>query len=105
MPSRRRLVLPPALLLVLSLPVLGTFMVLLPPWFVLIAWPGGLTGYIIYDLIHYSTHHKLFLDGFSHVQKMKAYHMKHHCKYPVKGFGVSSRFWDYVFDTLIPEDS
>ena len=33
------------------------------------------------------------------MRDMKIYHMKHHYKNGVMGFGVSSRFWDRIFNT------
>ena len=32
---------------------------------------------------------------------MKLNHMQHHYKWGMIGFGVSSNFWDYVYDTAI----
>lgn len=98
-----RLVMPPALLLFLSIPVLGIVLLMLPGWFVHAAWPGGLTGYLLYDMIHYTTHHFAFLEGIEHIRRMKRYHLKHHFKYPLLGFGVSSKIWDVVFGTTIPD--
>lgn len=98
-----RLVMPPALLLVLSVPVLALMLLCLPEWFVHAGWPGGLTGYVMYDMIHYTTHHFAFFDRITHIRNMKRYHMRHHFKYPLLGFGVSSKLWDYVFGTVIPD--
>ncbi|KAL8428199.1 hypothetical protein Efla_005301 [Eimeria flavescens] len=99
-----RLVVPPALLALLSVPVATVFLLVFPRWFVLAAWPGGLSGYVLYDMIHYATHHFAFLEKIGHVKDMKRYHLKHHFKYPLLGFGVSSKFWDFVFRTAIPDN-
>ena len=39
------------------------------------------------------------------VRKMKKEHMQHHYKNGTVGFGVTNKFWDTVFDTLVTEDS
>ncbi|KAL8453126.1 hypothetical protein Emed_000996 [Eimeria media] len=52
------------------------------------AWPGGLTGYVMYDMIHYATHHFAFLERLEHIRAMRRYHLKHHYKYPTLGFGL-----------------
>jgi 4-hydroxysphinganine ceramide fatty acyl 2-hydroxylase len=59
---------------------------------------GGLAlAYILYDMIHYSQHHSSPKMGY--FKSLKMYHMQHHYKDGLKGFGVSSKFWDYVFFT------
>ena len=59
-------------------------------------------GYIMYDMMHYSEHHFKSSDK-SYFGIMKRYHMKHHymTKGYQKGFGITTKFWDYVFDTLL----
>ncbi|MBU1101365.1 MAG: sterol desaturase family protein [Bacteroidetes bacterium] len=59
---------------------------------------GFLTGYLIYDILHYAIHHfkmrnKLWLF-------IRNHHMKHHYQNPEKGFGVSQPIWDYFFGTM-----
>lgn len=98
-----RLVMPPALLLLLSVPVYCICSLVLPQWFIWGGWPGGLTGYLLYDMIHYTTHHCAFLERINHIREMKRYHMKHHFKYPLLGFGVSTKIWDFAFGTVIPD--
>ena len=62
---------------------------------------GMITGYLIYDLTHYATHH--FPMRASYLKYLKRYHMQHHYKTPEQRFGVSSPLWDYVFGTLPSE--
>lgn len=58
---------------------------------------GFITGYLVYDLTHYATHH---FPMRSRVLKfIKRYHMQHHYKTPDLRFGVSSPLWDLVFGT------
>jgi len=60
---------------------------------------GFITGYLIYDLTHYATHHFPMRSGY--LKFLKRYHMQHHYKAPDKLFGVSSPIWDYVFNTTL----
>lgn len=58
---------------------------------------GLIFGYVIYDMIHYFLHHSSPKSGY--FKDLKIYHMQHHYKNGLSGFGVSSKFWDYVFFT------
>ncbi|KEP61557.1 UNVERIFIED_CONTAM: cytochrome b5 family heme/steroid binding domain-containing protein [Hammondia hammondi] len=99
-----RLVVPPALFVALASGVYAFFSLFLPQWSVRAGWPGGMLGYIAYDLIHYSTHHAAVLDCVSHIREMRKYHMRHHYRHPLLGFGVTTKIWDRVFGTLPPCD-
>lgn len=60
---------------------------------------GFFFGYLAYVSMHYAIH------AFAPPKALKALwrnHHLHHYKYPDKGFGVSSTFWDKVFGT-VPE--
>eukprot|EP00923_Selenidium_pygospionis_P014072 GHVN01024239.1.p1 GENE.GHVN01024239.1~~GHVN01024239.1.p1 ORF type:complete len:406 (+),score=52.89 GHVN01024239.1:40-1218(+) len=87
-----RLVMPPAVFAILTCPF---WLVWQEPC----SWAGALVGYVLYDMIHYASHH--FPYALPYLQSMKIYHMKHHFKYPLLGFGVSNKMWDIVFDTEI----
>lgn len=98
--DRHRLVMPPLLLLSMTVPVTLAI-------HTVFAWPttlslvsGSLTGYIAYDLLHYYFHHGRSVGGY--LQLMKSYHTRHHYSDPNLGFGVSSMLWDAVFGTLLP---
>ena len=55
------------------------------------------TGYLIYDYIHYATHHfrmKGKIGSF-----LRRYHLQHHFSKPDGHFGVSSPLWDIIFRT------
>ncbi|XP_078067169.1 fatty acid 2-hydroxylase [Mustelus asterias] len=65
---------------------------------------GGLCGYVIYDMIHYYLHYGSPKKG-SYLYGLKAYHVKHHFEHQRLGFGITSRFWDYPFNTVIPEET
>lgn len=58
---------------------------------------GFLVGYLVYDLIHYATHHWPMRG--STLKYLKRYHMLHHFKTPSARYGVSSPLWDVVFGT------
>ena len=64
---------------------------------------GVLIGYQAYDLMHYFMHHSNPKEG-SYLKMMKTYHMQHHYKFGSIGFGVSSKFWDLVFNSGISDD-
>ncbi|XP_034973775.2 fatty acid 2-hydroxylase [Zootoca vivipara] len=65
---------------------------------------GGLFGYIVYDMIHYYLHYGSPKKG-SYLYGLKAYHVKHHFEHQNAGFGITSKFWDHPFQTLIPEET
>ncbi|KAI1179839.1 inositolphosphorylceramide-B C-26 hydroxylase [Nemania sp. FL0916] len=60
---------------------------------------GGIFGYVMYDLTHYFLHHQnlpLWYKG------LKKYHLAHHFQDYELGFGVTSAFWDRIFNTELP---
>ena len=54
---------------------------------------------VLYEMAHYYIHHALPTDAY--FKDLKRYHMLHHYKQGTVGFGVSNKFWDVVFGTLI----
>ena len=61
-----------------------------------IFFPGFVIGYLVYVSMHYAIH------AFAPPAALKALwrnHHLHHYKFPEKGYGVSSIFWDVVFGT------
>ena len=103
-----RLVMPPAVSIpggliyygLLSL-ILGTLLGI-PQWIGPII-SGLISGYLVYDLTHYATHHFPMRQGF--LKFLKRYHMQHHYKTPNQRYGVSSPLWDLVFGTFPKEES
>ena len=96
----KRLVLPPSVSIPLASLFFGVYWLVLGP---VTTWPffgGFILGYILYDEIHYATHHAPMKFGWW--QKVKHHHVLHHYHDPEKGFGVSSPLWDIVFGTLNP---
>ncbi|NWQ96006.1 FA2H hydroxylase, partial [Burhinus bistriatus] len=83
----------------------GILQLMLPAGLGLSVFVGGLCGYVIYDMMHYYLHYGSPKKG-TYLYGMKAYHIKHHFEHQKSGsFGISTRFWDHPFRTLIPEES
>ncbi|NXV62880.1 FA2H hydroxylase, partial [Molothrus ater] len=83
----------------------GVLRLLLPEVLGLSIFVGGLCGYVIYDMMHYYLHYGSPKKG-TYLYGLKAYHVKHHFEHQKSGsFGISTRFWDYPFRTLIPEET
>lgn len=38
----------------------------------------------------------------AYLREIKKYHLAHHYKNFELGFGVTSKIWDYVFNTVLP---
>ncbi len=91
-----RLVMPPIVSLTLAVIFYFLFNAVFG-WFLDPFFAGFVTGYLFYDIIHYSIHHFNIRNKF--LLKVKAHHMKHHYVEPDLGFGVSSHYWDYMFGT------
>jgi dihydroceramide fatty acyl 2-hydroxylase len=97
-----RLVMPP----LLSAPIMLIALTLIRLLFGSVsAWPilaGFMSGYVIYDCVHYWTHHGQPKSQFGHL--VRRLHMLHHFRDPTKGFGVHAIWWDYVFGTAYRKD-
>lgn len=92
-----RLVMPPLLSTPIMLIALAVCRALFGGTF---AWPtlaGFMIGYMIYDSVHYWTHHGQPKTKFGHF--LRRLHMLHHFRDASKGFGVHAFWWDYVFGT------
>jgi sterol desaturase/sphingolipid hydroxylase (fatty acid hydroxylase superfamily) len=64
----------------------------------LILGAGLSVGYLIYEWLHYSAHHRPARTGVG--RYLKRYHLIHHFKDSDNYFGVSSPFWDILFGTM-----
>jgi sterol desaturase/sphingolipid hydroxylase (fatty acid hydroxylase superfamily) len=103
--SKTRLVMPPPVSIPLALLFYGFFYLVLGVLLGVRHWvaplfSGFITGYLIYDMLHYSTHH--FRLSFRVWQFLRQHHMRHHSQTPNMRFGVSSPLWDIVFGTMPP---
>lgn len=97
--DRDRLVFPPAAALIIVGFFYCFYRLLLPYPIFCCFGTGKLTGYIIYDMIHYYLHHGS-PEANSKWHKRKIYHHNHHFKDSEFGFGISTTLWDHVFGTL-----
>lgn len=100
---KTRLVMPPAVSIPMALILYGLFylvvvVLLKAPQWLNPLFSGTLTGYILYDLTHYATHHFAMRSGY--LRYLKRYHLKHHYKTWDQRFGVTSPLWDKVFGTM-----
>ena len=95
--DKNRLMMPP----VVSIPLASLFLLLFKSTCPAGAWltvgGGFLTGYVAYDVLHYSFH---FNEAYTFIDKyLRENHRKHHYIEGNVGFGVSSPLWDFVFGT------
>ncbi|KAI5285605.1 fatty acid alpha-hydroxylase [Ascosphaera acerosa] len=96
--DRYRLVMPPALFVILASPWYRfAHFVLFYNWHAaVLAYCGGVLGYVVYDLTHYFLHHMRLPQYY---QDLKKWHLAHHFADYQNGFGVTTPFWDKVFGT------
>lgn len=94
-----RLVFPPALGVILCVIFKSIYNSLLPLGLANAFMAGKILGYIYYDLFHYFSHHAELNGGYTGF--MKKYHLAHHYKNSLLGYGVSNHFWDIVFGTTL----
>ncbi|KAJ3712510.1 hypothetical protein C8R42DRAFT_687089 [Lentinula raphanica] len=60
---------------------------------------GAFTFYVLYNCMHYPLHHTQLP---AYLKEMKKYHLAHRYKNFDRGFGVTSKIWDIVFNTVLP---
>lgn len=60
--------------------------------------PAGIfAGFSLYSFMHQWVHQPWFGKYFSGLQ---AFHIQHHCGHPETCFGISSTWWDRIFNTV-----
>lgn len=92
-----RLVAPPILSWPIFAGLLLTYSSLFGVWWKpLLA--GTVAGYLVYDWMHYYTHHGRPKRGW--LKKMRKFHLEHHFKNHESRFGLSSPLWDLILGTM-----
>lgn len=95
--DKTRLVMPPAGAIPIMAALFFLFGLVIPaPWIE----PFGaffIVGYLIYDYIHYGTHHFPMKNPVA--KYLRRHHLKHHYSGERGRYGVSSPLWDIVFGT------
>jgi 4-hydroxysphinganine ceramide fatty acyl 2-hydroxylase len=94
----RRLVMPPVVSIPLSACFYGLFTLMLGSYYASPFWAGFITGYLVYDTMHYAIHHFRFRGKIGLMLRNR--HLRHHFADPDHNFGISSPLWDMVFGTL-----
>ncbi|KAJ3416948.1 fatty acid alpha-hydroxylase [Chytridiales sp. JEL 0842] len=97
--DRMRLVMPPVLGLTLACPIYMGFIHFCGHIEGHALASGAFFGFMGYDLIHYYLHHGR--PATEHLRTMKSYHLDHHYKNAHLGYGITTKLWDYVFDTVL----
>ncbi|KIK99658.1 hypothetical protein PAXRUDRAFT_131602 [Paxillus rubicundulus Ve08.2h10] len=97
--DRLRLVMPPILFGVLQAPFTRLAYALFPTAMANGIISGSFTFYVLYDCMHYALHHTMLP---TYMREMKKYHLAHHYKNFELGFGVTSKIWDHLFNTVLP---
>jgi len=98
-----RLVMPPAVSLLLGVLFFGLFTAMFGalghPDFFWTFYSGFLLGYTFYDVSHYAIHHLKWKNGA--FQRLKKHHLLHHHspRHKDRKYGVSTTLWDHVFRT------
>lgn len=100
--NKDRLVFPPVPALTFAIPIWYAYDAILPPAACQCIVAGTILGYMFYDLMHYYLHHGS--PKVAYLKDLKNYHINHHYVEQNKGFGISSKLWDYPFATLITKD-
>jgi len=93
-----RLVMPPVPAILIIFLLYHFFSLFIPADYLQLFMANFLIGYLIYDYIHYATHHFPMTGPVG--RYLRTYHLKHHYSGEESRYGVSSPLWDYVFGTV-----
>ncbi|UPR02025.1 sterol desaturase [Chloropicon primus] len=94
-----RLVMPPAGALPIVLMVYAVEYLFFGAYLAPVVLAGTLTGYMVYDMIHYHCHFSEFTNRIEWLRQIRSSHMDHHYRDFTKGFGISTPTWDFVLST------
>ncbi|MFV8817807.1 sterol desaturase family protein [Haliea sp. E17] len=95
--DKTRLVFPPAGAIPIMALLYLLFSLVIPAHLIAAFMAGFIVGYLMYDYIHYATHHFHMRNRLA--KFLKHYHLRHHFSRQVGRYGVSSPLWDAVFGT------
>lgn len=98
-----RLVMPPVPAVLISSVLYFIFALFIPQTYMNGFFGFFMIGYLIYDYIHYATHH--FPMKSKVARYLKKYHLQHHYSHSPSKYGVSNPLWDYVFGTVTAEET
>lgn len=102
---KTRLVMPPVVSIPLALLFYGLFTLIFgllgAAYWMPLTFSGFASGYLLYDMTHYATHH--FKLRWGYFNTIRQHHMRHHGQTPNQRFGVTSVLWDKVFGTYPQE--
>lgn len=98
-----RLVMPLTVSITLASLIAGGLYLLKAPMFTLPFWCGLVYGYLWYDFLHWSTHHRKPLTAWG--KKLRDHHMAHHFADPHKNFGLSHMWMDRLFNSTLKRES
>jgi sterol desaturase/sphingolipid hydroxylase (fatty acid hydroxylase superfamily) len=94
--DKERLVMPPVPSIIVATVFFCLFRLIFGSY-VFAFFPGFVTGYLTYGMIHYAMH--AFRPPKNRLRFFWEYHNRHHFQDSERGFGVSSPLWDIVFGT------
>ena len=98
-----RLVMPLTLSITLGSLIGGALYLLQRPDFTIPAWVGLVFGYLWYDFLHWSTHHRQPLTKWG--RRLRGHHMAHHFADPDKNFGISHTWMDRLLGSQMKRES
>ena len=96
--DKTRLVMPPSGSIPIMLVLYFLFSMVIPQQWLAPFTAFFIVGYLIYDYIHYATHHFPMKNPVA--KYLKLYHLKHHFSGESGRYGVSSPLWDKVFGSM-----
>ncbi|WP_233994123.1 sterol desaturase family protein [Porphyrobacter sp. AAP60] len=64
---------------------------------------GFMSGYVLYDLVHYACHQFPMKGGLG--RRLKTHHMRHHHLRAKGNYAITGMLWDRVFSTYLSSNS
>lgn len=93
-----RLAMPPIPGLIVAALLFGLFYIVMGEY-AFAFFPGFLLAYDMYITLHYYEH-RIKSPKYQPWKKLWRHHKAHHYSDPYSAFGVSTRFWDWIFGTM-----